>query len=73
MLVLSRRIGEKIVIGGDIHVTVVALSGNQVRLGIMAPDSVDVARLELRSESSGADTPRFAPRIRRNRRSPGRH
>jgi carbon storage regulator len=52
MLVLTRRIGEEILIDGDIHVTVVAVKGNQVRLGITAPSSVLVARLELLAESS---------------------
>jgi carbon storage regulator len=47
MLVLSRRLGEEIVIAGDIRVTVVAMRGNQVRLGITAPASVPVARAEL--------------------------
>jgi carbon storage regulator len=53
MLVLSRRIGEEIVVAGNIHVTVVAVKGNRVRLGITAPASVPVARLELLAESSG--------------------
>jgi carbon storage regulator len=47
MLVLSRRIGENIVIAGDIRVTVLAVSGRQVRLGIRAPSSVSVIRQEL--------------------------
>jgi carbon storage regulator len=47
MLVLSRRIGEQIVVAGNIIVTVVAVKGNSVRLGITAPASVPVARLEL--------------------------
>jgi carbon storage regulator len=47
MLVLTRRIGEEIVIAGHIRVTVVAVKGHQVRLGITAPSSVPVARLEL--------------------------
>lgn len=47
MLVLSRRIGEEIVIGGDIRISVVAIRGNQVRLGIIAPKSVPVAREEI--------------------------
>ena len=38
MLVLSRRIGEEIVIGGNVRVTVLNVSGQKVRLGIMAPD-----------------------------------
>jgi len=55
MLVLTRRIGEEIVIAGDIRVTVVAVKGRQVRLGITAPLSVSVARLELLAgDSEGA-------------------
>ena len=47
MLVLSRRLGEEIVIGGDIRISVVAIRSQQVRLGITAPKSVPVAREEL--------------------------
>jgi carbon storage regulator len=57
MLVLSRRIGEEIVIADNIHLTVVAIKKNQVRLGITAPASVGVARQELLAECSGADSP----------------
>jgi carbon storage regulator len=47
MLVLSRRLGETIVIDGGIRVTVVAIEGNHVRLGIAAPKSVRVDRQEV--------------------------
>jgi carbon storage regulator len=47
MLVLSRRVGEEIVIGENIRVTVVVVRGHTVRLGISAPTSVPIARLEL--------------------------
>jgi carbon storage regulator CsrA len=47
MLVVSRRIGEKIVIGEGITVTVTSVHGNRVRLGIKAPDDVRVLRKEL--------------------------
>ena len=47
MLVLSRRIGEEIVIAGDIRVTVLAVNGQRVRLGITAPLAVPVIRQEL--------------------------
>jgi carbon storage regulator len=47
MLVLTRRIGEEIVIAGDIRVTVLAVTGKAVRLGITAPSSVRVLREEL--------------------------
>ena len=47
MLILSRRVGESITIGDDIVVTVVAISGNQIRLGIGAPREVRVLRDEI--------------------------
>ena len=47
MLVLNRKIGERIVIGEEIIVTVVAVHGQQVRLGIEAPPDVAVWRQEL--------------------------
>jgi carbon storage regulator len=47
MLVLTRRIGEQIVIDDEITVTVVAIRGDKVRLEISAPPSVCVDRLEV--------------------------
>jgi carbon storage regulator len=47
MLVLTRNVGEKIIIDGNIQVTVVAIKGNKVRLGIEAPDHVRVDRQEV--------------------------
>jgi carbon storage regulator len=47
MLVLSRKLGEKIVIGGNIEITVVKIDRNQVRLGIEAPHDVPVFREEI--------------------------
>ncbi len=47
MLILSRRVGESITIGDDIVVTVVAVGGNQIRLGIEAPRRVRVLRQEI--------------------------
>lgn len=48
MLVLSRRVGEQIMIGDDIVVTVVDVRHDTVRLGIVAPRSVTVNRAEVR-------------------------
>ncbi len=48
MLVLSRKIGEEIVIGNDIRVTIVDVKGGRVKLGIVAPDDVGIFRSELR-------------------------
>lgn len=50
MLVLSRKLGEQILIDGDIVITVLRVQGNRVRLGIDAPDSVAVKRGEIEIE-----------------------
>ncbi len=47
MLILSRRLGESVTIGDDIVVTVVGISGNQIRLGINAPKAGRVLREEI--------------------------
>jgi carbon storage regulator len=47
MLVLSRRLGETLIIGDEIKITVLGISGNQVRLGIAAPKEVSVHREEV--------------------------
>jgi carbon storage regulator len=47
MLVLSRRLGETLVIGKDIKVTVLGVNGEQVRLGIAAPENISVHRKEV--------------------------
>ena len=52
MLILSRRVGEKIIIGDNIHLTVVAIRGNQIRLGFSAPESVSIYRQELASAAT---------------------
>jgi len=58
MLVLSRRSGEEIVIGGNIHVTVLCVKGDRVRLGITAPRSVCVDRQEVHERRfDAADIP----------------
>ena len=47
MLILTRRVGETLVIGDDISVTVLGVKGNQVRLGVNAPRTVSVHREEI--------------------------
>jgi carbon storage regulator len=47
VLILTRRIGETVMIGGDVKVTVLGVKGNQVRLGIDAPKNVAVHREEI--------------------------
>jgi len=47
VLILTRRVGEKVMIGNDVSVTVLRVKGNQVRLGVEAPKSVSVQREEI--------------------------
>ncbi len=51
MLVLSRKLNEKLMIDGGIVVTVVKIEGSQVRLGIEAPDHIKVFREEILCKS----------------------
>lgn len=60
MLVLSRKVGEKILVGDSIVITVLRLSSNVTRIGIEAPEDVNIVRSEVRDaqnptslESSG--------------------
>jgi carbon storage regulator len=47
MLILTRRPGERVVIGEDILITVMGVSGHTVRLGIEAPDGISIYREEI--------------------------
>ena len=57
MLILTRRVGETVMIGDDVTVTVLGVKGNQVRIGVNAPKDVAVHREEIyeriRQESEG--------------------
>ena len=50
MLVLTRKLNQEIVIGDDIRITIVAVGGDQVKLGITAPRSIPVHRSEVLRE-----------------------
>lgn len=60
MLILTRRIGETLIIGDDVNITVLGVKGNQVRLGINAPKDVSVHReeiyLRIQQEKESSDT-----------------
>lgn len=61
MLILTRRVGETVMIGNDITVTVLGVKGNQVRVGVNAPKEVAVHREEIyerikREEQSTGET-----------------
>ncbi|RZU98619.1 carbon storage regulator CsrA [Spiribacter vilamensis] len=47
MLILTRRVGETLMIGDDVAVTVLGVKGNQVRIGVKAPRDVTVHREEI--------------------------
>ena len=47
MLILTRRVGETLIIGDDVNITVLGVKGNQVRLGINAPKTISVHREEI--------------------------
>ena len=55
MLVLTRRVGEKVVIGNEVIIEVVSISGEGVRLGITAPRETSVHRFEIFAEIEAAN------------------
>ena len=56
MLILTRRVGESLVIGDDITITVLSVKGNQARLGVNAPRDVAVHREEIMDKIQSGDT-----------------
>ena len=55
MLILTRRVGESLIIGDDVVVTVLEVKGNQIRVGVDAPRNVPVHRKEILNRTQGAD------------------
>jgi carbon storage regulator len=72
MLILTRRVGETVMIGNDVTVTILGVKGNQVRVGVNAPRDVAVHREEIferikREEGGEGASPRSAaPRTNGN-------
>ncbi len=67
MLILTRRVGETVVIGNDVDITVLGVKGNQVRLGVKAPREISVHREEIYRRIKGeSDEDRPGSRAGRN-------
>jgi carbon storage regulator len=55
MLVLTRKVGEEIVIDGNVHVRIIDIRGGKIKLGIVAPPSVPVDRKEVHDRRAQFD------------------
>jgi len=62
MLILTRRIGETVMVGDDVTITVLGVKGNQVRVGINAPKSIAVHREEIYERIQRERAASHAPR-----------
>lgn len=59
MLILTRRVGETVMIGDDVSVTVLGVKGNQIRVGVNAPRHVAVHREEIFERIKSEEQPRM--------------
>lgn len=57
MLILTRRVGESLMIGNEVAVTILGVKGNQVRIGVRAPKHVSVHREEIYERIHGESEP----------------
>ena len=57
MLVLSRKIGERVIIADNIEIMIVEIHGNRIRLGVNAPRDISVRRAEIPRTGEGGDAP----------------
>ena len=55
MLILTRKIGESLIIGDDVEITVLSVRGNQVQLGVNAPKEIAVHRQEIYERIKAAE------------------
>ena len=58
MLILTRRVGETLMVGDDVSITVLGVKGNQVRIGINAPKEIPVHREEIYQRIKNEENPR---------------
>ena len=63
MLILTRKVGEAVMIGEDIAITVLRVKGNQVRLGVEAPKRVSVQREEIHQRMQNEAAPAAAAEL----------
>ena len=63
MLILTRRVGEKLRIGDEISVTILGVKGTQVRIGVHAPANIAVHREEIYERIQSQEAERSPPRV----------